>query len=106
MLRDRRLTKRFFFEDRCALPNQMCLVLTFPWRGFVLAVRDRDRTNKNGISISVFGVTAKDFSMVVDHRTLTQLNQSKLSAVPLAAQEVDRNFSDTPRFVVSKPHLM
>jgi hypothetical protein len=29
------------------------------------------------------------------------------SAAPLAAaQEVERNFSDTPRFVVSKPHLM
>jgi hypothetical protein len=28
------------------------------------------------------------------------------SAAPLAAQEVERNFNDTPRFVVSKPHLM
>ena len=28
------------------------------------------------------------------------------SAAPLAAQEVERHFNDTPRFVVSKPHLM
>jgi hypothetical protein len=57
-----RLANRFFFEDRCALPNQMRFLLTFPWRGFVLAVRDSDRANKNEISISIFGVAAKDFS--------------------------------------------
>jgi hypothetical protein len=28
------------------------------------------------------------------------------SATPLAIQEVKRNFSDTTRFIVSKPHLM
>jgi hypothetical protein len=42
----------------------MRFVLTFPWRGFVLAVRGSDRPNKNEVSISVFGVTAKDFSHV------------------------------------------
>jgi len=62
MLRERRLTNRFFLEDRCALPNQMCFFPTFPWRGFVLAVRDRDRANMNEIPISVFDITAKDFS--------------------------------------------
>jgi hypothetical protein len=56
------LTNRLFFEDRRALPDQMYFFLTFPWRGFVLAVRDRDRANKNEIASFVFSVTAKDFS--------------------------------------------
>jgi hypothetical protein len=69
----------------------MCLVLTFPRRGFVLAVRDSDRTNKNEISISVFGVTAKDFSHGhhLDEASVTQLFQSKLTCGGLANQEVE-----------------
>jgi hypothetical protein len=56
------LTNHFFLKDRGALRNQMSFALTFPWRGFVLAVRDGNRPNKNEIATSVFGVTAKDFS--------------------------------------------
>jgi hypothetical protein len=43
-------------------------------------MRDSDRSNKNEISISVFGVTAKDFShgRDLDEASLTQLIQSKL----------------------------
>ena len=40
----------------------MSFVLTFPWRRFVLAMRDRHRAYQNEIAIFVFGVTAKDFS--------------------------------------------
>ncbi len=35
------LTHCFFLKDGCALPDQMPFVLTFPWRRFVLAMRDR-----------------------------------------------------------------
>jgi hypothetical protein len=94
--------------------REMCFLLTFPRRGFVLAVRDSDLTNKNEISISVFGVTTKDFShgRNLDEASLTQLTRDYKSdhrdvcGALLAAQEVERNFSDTPRFVVIKPHLM
>ena len=53
----------------------MRFVLTLPWRGFVFAVRGSDRANKNEISISVFGVTAKDLShgRDLDKAWLTQL---------------------------------
>jgi hypothetical protein len=34
-------THCFFLKDCCALPDQMSFVLTFPWRRFVLAMRDR-----------------------------------------------------------------
>jgi 2-polyprenyl-6-methoxyphenol hydroxylase-like FAD-dependent oxidoreductase len=33
-----------FLEDCCTLPDQMPFVLTFPWRRFVLAMRDRHRS--------------------------------------------------------------
>jgi hypothetical protein len=58
----------------------MRFFLTFPWRGFVLAVRDRDCAHKNEVSIWVFGVTAKDFShgRDLDEASLTKLFQSKL----------------------------
>jgi hypothetical protein len=39
----------------------MSFVLAFSWRGLVLAKRDRDRANKNEISILVCSVTTKDF---------------------------------------------
>jgi len=55
-----RLANNFLFKDRCALPDQMSFVLTFPWGGFVLAMRDRDRANKNEIAVLAFGVTTKD----------------------------------------------
>jgi hypothetical protein len=39
----------------------MSFVLTLPWRSFVLAMRNRDRANKNEIAVFVFSVTTKDF---------------------------------------------
>jgi hypothetical protein len=56
-----RLTYSFFLKDRCALADQMSFVQTFPWRGFFLAMRDRDRANKNEIAVIVFSVTSNDF---------------------------------------------
>jgi hypothetical protein len=56
------LTNRFLLKDRCASHNQMFFIPTFPWRGFVLAMRGGDRPNKKEIAISVFGITTKDFS--------------------------------------------
>jgi hypothetical protein len=53
----RRLINCFLLEDRCPLPDQMSFVLAVSWRGLVLAKRDRDRANKNEISILVFSVT-------------------------------------------------
>jgi hypothetical protein len=55
-----RLTNNLLFKDRCALPDQMSFVLTFPWGGFVLAMRNRDCTNLDEISILAFSVTTKD----------------------------------------------
>ena len=52
----------FFLKDRCALPDQMSFVLTLPRGAFVLAVRDRNRANKNKIAVFAFGVATKDFS--------------------------------------------
>ena len=50
----------------------MSFVLAFPWRRFVLAMRDRHRAYQNEIASFVFSVTAKDFSHCVlpgeDHR--------------------------------------
>jgi hypothetical protein len=37
----RSLAHCFFLKDCCALPDQMSFVLTFPWRRFVLAMKDR-----------------------------------------------------------------
>jgi hypothetical protein len=56
-----RLTNNFLFKDRCALPDQMSFVLTFPWRAFVFAMRNRDRTNLDEIAIFALSVTTKDF---------------------------------------------
>jgi hypothetical protein len=36
------LANNFLSKDRCALPDQMSFALTFPWRGFVFAMRNRD----------------------------------------------------------------
>jgi hypothetical protein len=56
--------------------------------------------------------------LFINHLSLTRFTAGRLagrsfprlkansSGARLAAQEVERNFSDTPRFVVSKPHLM
>ena len=55
------LTNNFLFKDRCALPDQMSFVLTFPWRALVFAMRNRDRTNLDEISIFALSVTTKDF---------------------------------------------
>ena len=56
-----KLTNNFLFKDRCALPDQMSFVLTFPWRALVFAMRNRDRTNLDEISIFALSVTTKDF---------------------------------------------
>ena len=56
-----RLTNNFLFKDRCALPDQMSFVLTFPWRAFVFAMRNRDCTNLDEIAIFVFSVTTQHF---------------------------------------------
>ena len=56
------LAHYFSLKDCCTLPDQMPFVRTFPWRRFVLAMRDRHRAYQNKIAIFVFGVTAKDFS--------------------------------------------
>ena len=55
------LTNNILFKDRCALPDQMSFVLTFPWRALVFAMRNRDRTNLDEISIFALSVTTKDF---------------------------------------------
>src|SRR5271169_1531173 len=55
------LANKLLFEDRCALPDQMSFVLTFPWRAFVFAMGKRDCTNLDKIAISVLSVTTKHF---------------------------------------------
>src|SRR5215471_3513450 len=57
----RRLTNRFFLKDRCALSDQISFILASNWSAFILAMRDRDRANKNEIEIFVFSVTSNDF---------------------------------------------
>src|SRR6516165_9840049 len=56
----RRLTNSFFLKDRCSLSDQMSFILASNWRAFILAMRDRDRANKNEIEIFVFSVTSND----------------------------------------------
>jgi hypothetical protein len=56
-----RLTNYFLFKDRCALPDQISFVLTFPWGAFVFAMRNRDCTNLDEISVLALSVTTKDF---------------------------------------------
>ena len=53
------LTNRFLFKDRCAAPDQISFVLTFPWSRLVLAVRDLHRSDKDEIAIFVFRIAAK-----------------------------------------------
>ena len=55
------LANNFFLKDRCALPDQMSFVLTFPWRGFVFGIRNRDRTNLDEVAFFAFSVTTQDF---------------------------------------------
>jgi hypothetical protein len=55
------LANYFLFKDRCALPDQMPFVLTFAWRGFVFAMRNRDCTNWDEIAIFALSVTTKHF---------------------------------------------
>jgi hypothetical protein len=57
----RRLTNSFFLKDRCSLSDQISFILASNWRAFTLAMRDRDRANKNEIEIFVFSVTSNDF---------------------------------------------
>jgi hypothetical protein len=56
-----RLANNFLFKDRCALPDQISFVPTFPWSGFVFAARDGDRANLDEIAIFALSVTTKDF---------------------------------------------
>ena len=55
------ITNSFVLKDRCSLSDQMSFILASNWRAFTLAMRDRDRANKNEIEISVFSVTSNDF---------------------------------------------
>ena len=57
----RRLTNGFFLKDRCSLSDQISFILASNWRAFTLAMRDRDRADKNEIEILVFSVTSNDF---------------------------------------------
>jgi len=57
----RRLTNSFFLKDRCSLSDQISFILASNWRAFILAMRDRDRANKNEIETFVFSVTLNDF---------------------------------------------
>ena len=59
--RRRRLTNSFLLKDRCSLSDQISFILASSRRAFILAMRDRDRANKNEIEIFVFGVTSNDF---------------------------------------------
>src|SRR5262249_12477076 len=56
-----RLTNSFFLKDRCSLFDQISFILASSRRAFILAMRDRDRANKNEIEIFVFSVTSNDF---------------------------------------------
>ena len=57
----RRLTNSFFLKDRCSMSDQISFILASNWRAFILAMRDKDRANKNEIEIFVFSVTSNDF---------------------------------------------
>ena len=57
----RRLTNSFFLKDRCSLSDQISFILASNWRAFILAMRDKDRANRNEIEIFVFSVTSNDF---------------------------------------------
>jgi hypothetical protein len=51
----------FFLEDCSASPDQISFVPAVPWRGFVVAMKGRDRAHKNEIAISVLSETANNF---------------------------------------------
>jgi TusA-related sulfurtransferase len=51
----------FLLKDRCASPDQISLILAFPRRALILAVRDGDRANEDEIEIFSSSVTANDF---------------------------------------------
>jgi hypothetical protein len=56
-----RLTNSFFLKDRCSLSDQISFILASNRRAFILAMRERDRANKNEIEIFIFSVTSNDF---------------------------------------------
>ena len=51
----------FLLKDRCSLSDQISFILASSRRAFILAMRDRDRANKDEIEIFVFSVTSNDF---------------------------------------------
>ena len=55
----------------------MSFILASNWRAFILAMRDKDRANKNKIEIFVFSVTSNDFP----HHMLLLIFSSKLIAL-------------------------
>ena len=83
----RRLTNSFFLKDRCSLSDQISFILASNWRAFILAMRDRDRANKNEIEIFVFSVTSND----VPHDMLLLILSLKIgAAVRVSAVVLDR----------------
>lgn len=55
------LTNSFLFENCCSLSDQNSFLPTSNRSPFVLAIRDRDRANKNEFGIFVSSVTSNDF---------------------------------------------
>ena len=43
------------------MSDQISFILASNWRAFILAMRDKDRANRNEIEIFVFSVTSNDF---------------------------------------------
>ena len=58
----------------------MSFILASNWKAFTLAMRDRDRANKNEIEIFAFSVTSNDFP----HEMLLLIFSSKISAASAA----------------------
>jgi hypothetical protein len=78
----------FLLKDRCSLSDQISFILASGRRGFILAMRDRDRANKNEIEIFVFSVTSNDFPH--DMLLLTFVPASSAAR----AQQTGRGWSD------------
>jgi hypothetical protein len=55
------LASKLLREDRCAAPDQISFVPTFPWIGLILTMRNGHRTDENELALFRFGVTTKDF---------------------------------------------
>jgi hypothetical protein len=93
-----RLTNSFLFKDRRALPDQMSFVLTLPWRTFVFAMRNRDCTNLDEISILALSVTTKDFPHDMLLYALSLTNNWLRAAFPalFAAAIVRNKLGDCP----------